>query len=191
MLNTRTFKNVLETSALKSVSPGSTSLAATSTDATTGARDRRESSNRERAKAPPPVENVRCAGAWVPMCRCGWAVNLRYMWMPDLPLMLLCPVATCAQRGQAGTGPRLLCPTGRTPSDPSAPSAPPLSAPPAGRGSSSRAPSTNRHSITTATITLTGSYLSCVHVANVDQHVCSLLTSCMYSNTLLLNVAQC
>lgn len=162
--------------ALKSVSPGSTSPAAMSMDAMTGARDRRERRNQEKAKAPPPVENVPCAGAWVPTCRCGWALSLQCTWMPALPLMLLCHVATSAQRGQPGTGLRHLCPTGRTPSDPSAPSAPLPSAPPAGHGSSSRAPSTNRHSVATATITLTGNYLSCVHVANVDKHVCSLLT---------------
>uniref|UniRef100_A0A3B4EVX9 E3 ubiquitin-protein ligase pellino homolog 2-like n=1 Tax=Pundamilia nyererei TaxID=303518 RepID=A0A3B4EVX9_9CICH len=110
--------------ALKSVNPGSTSPVATSTDATIGARDRRERKIQERVKAPPPGENVPCAGAWVPTCRCGWAVSLRCMWMPEPPLTVLCHVATSAQRGQPSIGLRLLCPMGRMPSDPSAPSAP-------------------------------------------------------------------
>ncbi len=168
---------------MRSVSPGSTSLAATSMDATTGARDPRELRSQERATAPQPSENVPCAGAWVLTCPCGWAASPPCTWTLELPLTALCRAATSAQKGQPGTGPRLRFPTGRTPSDLSAPSAPLPSAPPAGRGSSSRAPSTSRH-CSEITITVTGRRLSFVHVANVEQcsvwkkrwwmkHVCS------------------
>lgn len=140
-------------------------------DATTGARDLREWRCRERARVPQPAENVPCAGAWVPTCPCGWAASLLCTWTLELPLTLLCRAATSAQRGQPGTGlrPRFL--TGRTPSDLCAPSAPLPSAPPAGRGSSSRAPSTSRHSSST-TITVTERRLCFIHVADVGQ--CSL-----------------
>lgn len=157
------------TPALKNVSRGSTSLAAMSMDATTGARDLRERRNQERARAPQPAENVRCAGALVPTCPCGWAVNLLCMWMPVLLRTLLCRAVTSAQRRQPGTGLRPRYPMGPTPSDPSAPSAPLPSAPPAGRGSSSRAPSTSCYN-TATTITVTERCSSFIHVANVDQY---------------------
>lgn len=131
--------------ALRNVSPGSTSLAVMSTDATTGARDLREKRNQESARAPRLAENVPCAGVWVPTCPCGWAVNLLCTWTPALLPTLSCRAVTSAQRRRPGTGPRRRCPTGPTPSDPSAPSAPLPSAPPAGHGSSSRAPSTSCH----------------------------------------------
>lgn len=94
--------------------------------------------------------------------------------------MVLCRVATSAQRGQPSIGLRPHCPTEHMPSDPSAPSAPQPSAPPAGRDSSSRAPSTSRHSSVT-TIKVTGRYLSFIHFANVDQ--CSVWRErCRVSN---------
>lgn len=62
-------------SALKSVSLGSTSLAAMSTDATTGASDRRERSIWGRQTVPQHVENVLSAEALVPMSPCGWAAS--------------------------------------------------------------------------------------------------------------------
>lgn len=143
---------------MKSGSPGSTSPAATSTDATTGARGLRERRTRESQRAPRSAENARCAEAWVPTCRCGWAPSPRCTWTPALPLTPSYRAAMSAQRGQPNTGPRPLCPMGHTRSGPSAPSAPPLSAPPAGYGSSSRDPSTNRAS---------GSYTNFIRVANV------------------------
>lgn len=160
-------KSLWFVSALKNDSPGSTSPAAMSMDATTGARDLREKSYQERAKAPQSAENVPCAGVWVPTCLCGWAVSPLCTWTPELRLTVLCRAATSAQRGQPGTGLRPRCPMGRTPSDPSAPSAPLPSAPPAGRGSSSRAPSTSHHTAAT-TITVTERRLSFIHVTNVD-----------------------
>lgn len=153
---------------LKSVNPGSTSPAAMSTDATTGVRDLSGRRNRERVRAPQPVENVLCAGVWVLTCPCGWALSPPCTWTQELPLTLLCPVAMSAQRGQSGTGRRLLCPMGHMPSDPFAPSVPLPSAPPAGHGSSSRAPSTSRRS-TANTLTITGRQLGFIHTANVNE----------------------
>lgn len=137
-----------------------------STDVTTGARDPREWRTQERVTVPQPAENVPCAGAWVPTCPCGWAANLQCTWTLEPPLTVLCRAATSAQRGQPGTGLRPRFRMGRTPSDLSALSAPLPSAPPAGRGSSSRAPSTSRNSSAT-TITITGRCPSFIHGANV------------------------
>ncbi|TMS12219.1 hypothetical protein E3U43_017177 [Larimichthys crocea] len=75
-----------------------------STDVTTGARDLREWRTQERVTVPQPAENVPCAGAWVPTCPCGWAVNLQCTWTLEPPLTVLCRAATSAQRGQPGTG---------------------------------------------------------------------------------------
>lgn len=118
-----------------------------STDATTGARDRKEWSSLEKARAPRPVESARCAEAWGPTCPCGWALSPPCTLMQEPPPTPSFPAVTSAQRGQSGTGQRLPCPTGLTHSDLSAPSALLPSATPAGRGSSSRAPSTNRYSL--------------------------------------------
>lgn len=155
MCSFHSHRPALVVSALKNDSPGSTSPAATSTDATTGARGLRGARTQGRATAPQPVENVPCAGAWVPTCLCGWAVNPLCTWTPALRLTLSCRVATCAPRGQPGTGLKPHYPMGRTPSDPSAPSAPRPSAPPAGHGSSSRAPSTSRGGVSKVILSCT------------------------------------
>lgn len=166
------FNCVCITVAWKSVSPGSTSPVAMSTDAMTGAKDLREKRTKERRRAPRPVENVPSAGVWVRTCPYGWVVSLLCMWTPELPLMLLCRVATSARRGQPDTGQRHHCPMGRTPSDLSAPSASLPSAHLGGHGSSSRALSTSYHfsATTIATTLTTGSCLGFIHVANVDQN---------------------
>lgn len=72
-------------------------------------------------------------------------MSLQSTWTPEPPRTCSYLAATSPQRGQPGTGPRPRSLTGRTRSGPSAPSAPRRSAPRAGRGSSSRAPSTSRH----------------------------------------------
>lgn len=150
----------------KSGSLGYTSPAATFTDATTGAKDPRKRRIWERATAAWHVGNVPSAGAWAPTCPCGWAVSLRSTWTPEPPPTFLYHAATSPQRGQPSTGPRPRCLTGRTRSGPSAPSAPLHSAHPGGRGSSSRARSTNRHFSET---TVTGRYPSFIPAAHIDQ----------------------
>lgn len=149
---------------LKSVSLGYTSRAATFMDATTGAKDPRRRRIWERPTVAWHVGNVPCAGAWAPTCPCGWVVSLQSTWMPEPPRTFLYLAATSPQRGQPGTGPRPRSLTGRTRSGLSAPSAPRRSAHQAGRGSSSRARSTNRHSSETTT-TVTGRYPSFIPAA--------------------------
>lgn len=134
--------------ALKSDSPGSTSLAVMFTDATTGASGLKWASAKRslaRGRARRRDANAPCAGAWAPMCPCGWAANPPCTWMPAPPPTALCRAATCAQRGQPGFGRRRRSRTGHTHSGPSAPSAPLPSARPVGPGSFSRDPSTSQH----------------------------------------------
>lgn len=157
-------------SVLKSASLGYTSLAATFMDATTGANEPRKRRIWERPTVAWHAENVPCAGAWVPTCPCGWVVSLQSTWTPEHPLMCLYLAATSPQRGQPSTGQRPRSLTGHTLSGLSAPSAPVRSAHRAGRDSSSRARSTNRHSSETTT-TVTGSYPSFIPAADIGQWV--------------------
>lgn len=155
-------------SALKSASLGFTSLAATFTDATTGANDPRKRRIWETPTAAWRAESVPCAGAWVPTCPCGWAVSLQSTWTPEHPLTFLYLAATSPRRRQPSTGQRPRSLTGHTLSGRSAPSAPLRSARRAGRDSSSRAPSTDPHSSETTT-TVPGRQPSSVPAADIDQ----------------------
>lgn len=155
-------------SVLKSVSLGYTSLAAMFTGATTGAKGPTTRRIWERPTAVWRVGNAPCAGAWAPTCPCGWVASPRSTWTPEPPLTFSCRAATSPQRGQPSTGRRPRSLTGRTLSGPSAPSAPLLWAHRAGRDSSSRARSINRHS-SEPTTTVTGRYPSFIPAAQIDR----------------------
>ncbi|KAK7907249.1 hypothetical protein WMY93_015861 [Mugilogobius chulae] len=132
-LSTLAFPSLRAATAWRSASPGCTSHAVTFTVDTTGASGRRERmTTRGTVTTPRPAGSVLCAAALGPTSRCGWAPNRPCTWTPEPPRTASSPAVTCARRRPHGTGPTRLCPTGRTLSGPSAPSAPARSAPPGG-----------------------------------------------------------